>query len=63
MNKLYRLPQQAKLAGVCAGLSEHFGIDPTVMRIVVVALALVTGFFPTAIAYAVVAWITPVRLD
>jgi len=63
MNKLYRLPQEAKLAGVCAGLSVHFGIDPTVMRILVVALALFTGFFPTAIAYAVVAWITPVRLD
>ncbi len=63
MKKLYRLPKEAKLAGVCAGLAEHFGIDPTVMRILIVALALFTGFFPTAIAYAAVAWITPARFD
>lgn len=63
MKKIHRLPHEAKLAGVCAGLAEHFGIDPTVMRIVFVAFALATGLFPSAIAYAVVAWITPVRLD
>lgn len=63
MKKLYRLPKEAKLAGVCAGLAEHFGIDPTVMRILIVALALFTGFLPTAIAYAAVAWIIPARLD
>lgn len=35
-------PQQGKMiAGVCAGLSERFGIDVTLLRILFVVFALV----------------------
>lgn len=32
MKKLYRSMTDRKLVGVCAGVAEYFGIDPTVVR-------------------------------
>ena len=34
MNKLYRSSQNKKLAGVCAGLADFFGLDVTLVRLV-----------------------------
>lgn len=39
--KLYRSTDNRWLAGVCGGLAKHFDIDPTLVRIVFIALALV----------------------
>jgi phage shock protein PspC (stress-responsive transcriptional regulator) len=36
MKKLYRLPESKKIAGVCAGLSEYFELDPVLFRLVFV---------------------------
>ena len=33
----------AKLMGVAAGLADYSGIDPTIIRLVLVALTLLTG--------------------
>ena len=38
--KLYRLPDEGMLGGVCAGLGEYFNIDPTIVRLIFVFLAL-----------------------
>ena len=38
--RLYRLPDQGKIAGVCAGLGEYFQVDPTVVRLIFVLLVL-----------------------
>ena len=32
-----------KIAGVCAGIADYFGADPTLIRILFVALAVLTG--------------------
>jgi phage shock protein PspC (stress-responsive transcriptional regulator) len=32
-----------KLAGVCGGLAEYFGVDPTLVRLIVVLLSLLGG--------------------
>lgn len=48
-----------KIAGVCAGIAEHFGWDITITRI---AYALATFFlagFPGIILYAILAFIMP----
>jgi phage shock protein PspC (stress-responsive transcriptional regulator) len=34
MKRLYRSKIDRMLGGVCAGLGEHFDIDPTVIRLV-----------------------------
>jgi phage shock protein C len=41
--KLYRSTDDKKIAGVCGGLGEYFDIDPTIIRLVWVALALAAG--------------------
>lgn len=41
--KLYRDPEQTVLAGVCGGLAAYFNMDPVVIRLIVVLLALFTS--------------------
>ncbi len=37
---LYRLSSSKVIAGVCAGLARHFNMDPTIVRLIFVFLAL-----------------------
>lgn len=41
--KLTRSLTDRKIAGVCGGLAEYFGVDPVLVRIVFLALLLVFG--------------------
>ena len=43
MKRLTRSAADRKLAGVCAGIAEYFGIDPTVVRIAWVVFCLMGG--------------------
>ena len=58
MNKrLYRSNQNSKIAGVCGGIAEYFGIDATIVRIIAVILLLpggLPGFLPYIILWLVV---------
>jgi phage shock protein PspC (stress-responsive transcriptional regulator) len=51
--ELRRRPDEGPIAGVCAGVAEYFDVDPVIVRIAAVVLA-ITG--PGVIAY-VLAWI------
>lgn len=42
-NRLYRSEKNRIIAGVCSGLGEYFHIDPNLIRIVFVLLALMQG--------------------
>lgn len=54
--KLTRSRDDRMLAGVCAGIARYMNIDPTVVRIGTVVLALVTAVVPFVIGY-VIAWV------
>ncbi|MDR2980576.1 MAG: PspC domain-containing protein [Bacteroidales bacterium] len=41
--KLYRSLNDKKIAGVCGGLGEYFNIDPTLIRVIFLALFLGAG--------------------
>ena len=41
--KLYKNPDRAKLCGVCAGLSEYFGFETWLVRLVTVSFFLFSG--------------------
>ncbi|MDD5750880.1 MAG: PspC domain-containing protein [Candidatus Pacebacteria bacterium] len=43
IRKLYRSRHERIIAGVAGGLSEYFSVDPVLIRIIFVALALVHG--------------------
>jgi phage shock protein PspC (stress-responsive transcriptional regulator) len=52
--RLYRVREGKVVAGVCAGLGAHFGIDPTLVRL---AFALFTIFGGAGVLLYLVAWI------
>ena len=59
MKKLYK-SNNRMLCGVCAGLAEYLGIDPTIVRVIWAALALTgTGI----LLYIVAALIMPENMD
>jgi phage shock protein C len=49
------------LAGVCGGLAEAYGSDPTAIRLLTVIIAVFTGLLPMLILYLVAAVIIPER--
>lgn len=54
--RLYKSRTNRVLCGVCGGIGEYFGIDPTVVRLLCVLLGLTsTGL----IAYIIAACIMP----
>lgn len=56
MTRFYRSASDKKLAGICGSLGQLMDVDPTLIRLGVVFLALCTGILPLLITY-VVAWI------
>ena len=56
--KLYRSRKIKMLCGVCGGLGEYLGIDPTVVRLLVVLLSL-SSVGMGVIIYFVAAFIIP----
>ncbi len=52
--KLARSRTDKKIAGVCGGFAEYFDIDPTVMRVIWVLMAVFAGW---GILGYLVAWI------
>jgi phage shock protein C len=46
-----------KIAGVCAGIGEHLGADPTIVRIGFVIAAVVGSLWLALVAYAVLAFV------
>lgn len=52
--QLYRSKTDRVIAGVCGGLAEYLGIDPTIVRVVAVLLAFVNGI--GLVAY-VILWV------
>ncbi len=41
--KLYRSKTSRQVAGVCGGLAQHFNVDPTLIRVLFVVLAVLGG--------------------
>jgi phage shock protein C len=54
--RLYRSNTQKMLAGVCGGLAEYFDVDVSIIRLVLIAVALVTAVLPMFFFY-IIAWI------
>jgi phage shock protein C len=46
-----------KIAGVCGGIADYFGVDPTLVRVIAVIFALFFGW--GIIAYLLAWWIMP----
>ncbi|NLA27405.1 MAG: PspC domain-containing protein [Firmicutes bacterium] len=59
--KLYRSRSNSMIAGVCAGLAEYLGMDPTVMRLLYVLLSMFSAAFPGIIFYIIAMFVIPLE--
>ncbi len=57
--KLYRSTSQRMLAGVCGGLADYLGVDPTLIRVIYVLLSIFTAAFPGILVYIILIFIIP----
>ena len=60
MRKIFRSSSDKKLAGVFGGLGEMLDIDPTVLRLTAIFIALATAIFPLVATYLIGWLIIPV---
>jgi phage shock protein C len=56
---LYRSRQNRILGGVCGGIAEYFGLDPTLVRIITVLLMLLPGI--GVLTYVILWIVIPAR--
>jgi len=57
--KLYRIPSEGMIGGVCAGLADYLNTDPTVIRLALVLLTLAGG--SGILIYIIMLLIVPVK--
>lgn len=62
MKKLVRV-KNGMLSGVCGGIAQYFGVDPTLIRIGWVLVTLFTAGMPGVIAYIACMFIIPIEDD
>jgi len=61
MTRLFRSATNKKIAGICGGIAEAMDVDPTIVRLVVIVLALATGIIPFFVGYLIAWWVVPVH--
>ena len=54
--RLYRSSEESKIAGLCAGIGQYVRVDPVVVRLVWLAITLMTGLLPGTLVY-LIGWI------
>jgi phage shock protein C len=57
--RLFRSSSDRMICGVCSGIAQYFGIDPTLVRIGWVVLTFLSAGFGGVLAYIVAAIIIP----
>jgi phage shock protein C len=60
---LHRSRAGRVLAGICGGIAETYGADPTAVRLLAAVIAIFTGIFPMIVLYLVAAVVIPESTD
>ena len=60
MRKLYRSERKKIFLGICSGLGEYFRIDPTIIRLLMIFVALFTAVIPLVLAYLIAGLVIPI---
>jgi phage shock protein C len=56
---LHRSTKNRMIAGVCGGIAEHLGMDPTLVRVLYVLVSFFSVAFPGIIVYIILALVIP----
>ena len=57
--RLYKSDADKVWSGVIGGIGEYFDVDPVLLRVGWIIIAMFTGFVPGLIAYVIAAVIVP----
>ena len=60
---LHRSRRHALLAGVCGGIADWIGWDPTLVRVLFVLISIMSAAFPGTIVYIVFWLLMPLADD
>ena len=58
---LRRSPDHRMIAGVIGGLADHFGLDPTLLRVVYALGSILSAAFPGILVYVLLWIVMPLR--
>jgi phage shock protein C len=58
---LRRSIHNRSIAGVCGGLAEYFGLDPTLVRVIYVLVSIFSVAFPGVLVYIILWVLIPER--
>ena len=58
---LRRTLANREIAGVCGGLGDYFGIDPTAVRVAYVLFSIFSAAFPGILIYLLLWFLIPER--
>lgn len=61
--KLYKSKEDKIFAGVLGGLGEYFEVDPTILRLLFILIAIMTAIVPAIIGYVIAAIVVPNKID
>jgi phage shock protein C len=59
MKRLHLSKTDKMILGVCGGIAETYDIDPTLVRLAIVLLCLVTAIVPVVVTYIIAGFIMP----
>ena len=63
MKKLYRSKTERQISGVCGGIANYFNIDPTIVRLIWVAVSLLSASVPGVFIYIICSFVIPEETD
>jgi phage shock protein C len=55
--RIIRIPEEGKIAGVCAGLADYFDVDVTLVRLAWVILSIIPGLLFGGVLVYAICWI------
>jgi len=61
MKKIYLSQKNKKMAGVCGGIGEFFNIDPVLVRVATILVAIFSAVFPAILAYIILWLVIPIK--
>ncbi len=57
--RLYKSDTDKVFAGVIGGIGEYFDLDPTILRLAYILLAVMTALVPAIIGYIIASLVVP----
>jgi phage shock protein C len=57
--RLYRSKDERMIWGICGGMGEYFGIDPTIVRVIAVVSVIFGGW--SIFAYIILRFVVPLE--